>query len=172
MTDRESLELNFGRWLLWGLLAVVGLIVIVVFFANLGRSDEPEASGSTPPGGGDQVEWSIALTEYTPTLGLITLKGDLPLGTPTETWQNDFMLARTVGGVGFTWNMDVNPEVPLPVFDIDQAGSCDELNTELNNWANEIGEAAGDARRAEASAFAQHALDTMLADECEPSQTS
>ena len=166
MTDRESLDLHFGRWLLWGLVAIVGLMVIVIFFANLGRSSEP------PPPTAEQVEWSIELTEYTPTLGLITLKGDLPLGTPTETWQNDFMLARTVGGVGFTWNMDVNPEVPVPVFDINQAGSCDELNTELNNWANEIGVAAGDARRAEASAFAQHALDTMLADECEPSQTS
>lgn len=166
MTDRESLNLPWGRWLMWGLLAIVALIAIVVVLANLGRSDEPEASGSTLPGGGDQVEWSIALTEYTPTLGLITLKGDTPLGTPTETWQNDFMLARTVGGVGFTWNMDVNPEVPLPVYDIDQAGSCSELNTELSNWANEVGNAAGDARRAEASAFAQHAYDTMAADGC------
>ena len=67
--------------------------------------------------------------------------------------------------------MAVNPEVPIPVYDIDQAGSCQELNTELNNWANEIGEAAGEARRAEASAFAEYAFSTMLADGCEPSQT-
>jgi len=165
-TDRDSLDLKFGRWLLWGLVAVVALIVIVIFFTNLARD-----SSETPPPAAEQVEWSIALTEYTPTLGLITLKGDVPLGTPTETWQNDFMLARTVGGVGFTWNMDVNPEVPTPVYDIDRASGCDALNNELNNWANEIPVAAGDARRAEASAFAQHALDTMLAEGCSPSQT-
>ena len=146
---------------------MVGLIVVIIFVTNLARS-----SSEAPPPAAEQVEWSIALEDYTPTLGVITLKGDLPLGTPTETWQNDFMLARTVGGVGFIWNMDIKPEVPAPVYDIDQArGSCDQLNSELNNWANEVGTAAGDARRAEASAFAQYALDTMLAEGCQPSET-
>ncbi len=166
MTDRESLDLHFGRWLLWGLAAILGLLVIVIFFANAARD-----SSSTSSDGAEQVEWSIQTSEYTPTPGVVTLKGDTPTGLPTETWQNDLLLARTVGGEGFIWNMNVSPEVPVPVYDIDQAGSCDELNTELNNWANEIGHAAGDARRAEASAFAQHALDTMLADGCDPPQT-
>ena len=167
MTDRESLDLHFGRWLLWGLLAMVSLTVAVILFANISRD-----SSEAPPPAAEQVEWSISLQDYTPTLGVITLKGDVPVGTPTETWQDDFMLARTVGGAGFVWNMDATPEVPVPVYDIDQArGSCDQLNNELNNWANEVGTAAGDARRAEASAFAQHALDTMLAEGCQPSET-
>lgn len=162
MTDRESLDLNWGRWLLLGLGAVVSLIVVLIFFANLAKSDD----GSAPAVA--QVEWSIELIDYTPTLGTVTLKGDTPLGTPTETWQNDFMLARTVGGVGFTWNMDVSPEVPMPVYEIDQASGCDDLNAQLLDWANQVASAPGEARRAEASSFAQHALSTMLADGCDP----
>ena len=165
-TDRDSLDLHFGRWLLWGLLAVVALIVVIIFFTNLARD-----SSSPPPAAAEQVEWSIQTSEYTPTPGQVTLKGDVPLGFPTETWKDGFMLARATGNT-FAWNMDVSPEVPEPVYDIDQArGSCDDLNDQLDEWASEVGTAAGETARVDASAFAQHALDTMLAEGCQPSQT-
>ena len=126
-TDRDSLDLNFGRWLWWGLLATIALIVVVVFLTNLARDNEP-----TPPSA-EQVEWSIHTSEYTPTPGTVTLKGDLPLGTPTETWKDGFLLARTVGGA-FGWTLDVSPEVPTPVYEIDQdRNSCDALNVHLND---------------------------------------
>jgi len=168
MTDRESLDLHFGRWLLWGLLAVVALLVVVIFFTNLARdSSEP------PPEVGEQVEWSIEVSEYAPSPGSVTLKGDVPLGFPTETWKDGFMQARSVDASQFEWNMDVSPEVPVPVYDVDQdAGSCNDLNDHLNDWATETAQAPGDAQRTQAEAFAQHALDTMLAEGCEPSVNS
>ncbi|MEE8374859.1 MAG: hypothetical protein V3S26_00885 [Acidimicrobiia bacterium] len=152
MTDRESLDLNWGRWLLWGVLAIAALIAITLFFVNLG--DDTEATA------GEQVEWSIQVSEYAPSPGEVTLKGDTPLGFPTETWKDDFMVARSVGE-SFEWNMDVSPEVPTPVYEIDVAGSCDALQGLLDRWATEVAQAPGEARRAEAEAFAQHAANTM-----------
>ena len=92
MTDRESLDLNFGRFLWWGLLAVVAVIVSVVVVAALvddGNTDDTTTAA-------DQVEWSIVASEYTPNPGQVTLKGDEPLGFPTETWLDGLMLARSV----------------------------------------------------------------------------
>jgi hypothetical protein len=152
MTDRESLDLNWGRWLLWGVLAIAALIAITLFFVNLGNDTETTAS--------EQVEWSIEVSEYAPSPGEVTLKGDTPLGFPTETWKDDFMVARNVGE-SFEWNMDVSPEVPTPVYEIDEAGSCDALQGLLDRWATEVAQAPGEARRAEAEAFAQHAANTM-----------
>jgi hypothetical protein len=157
-----------GRWLLWGLIAVVALAGVVIIINNF--ADDIEASATTPPtllpGAGDQVEWTIETSTYTPTPGVVTLKGDTPLGFPTETWKDDFMLARSVGE-SFEWNMDVSPEVPAPVYEIDQADSCDALNAILLEWANAVSSAAGEARRVEASAFAQYAADTMNDQSCE-----
>ncbi len=173
MSQREDFNFNFGRWLLWGLLAVIALIAILVFFANLNA--DIEAGSTTPPtllpGAGDQVEWSIVASEYTPSPGKITLKGDTPMGFPTETWKDDFMLARSVGE-SFEWNMDVSPEVPAPVYEIDEAGSCDELQGLLDRWATDTAQAPGDARRTEAEAFAQHAVNTMQEQGCQISLDS
>jgi hypothetical protein len=159
---------NMGRWLLWGLIAIVALAVVVIIINNYAEDIEAEAT-TVPtliPGGGDQVEWTIQTSEYTPAPGEVTLKGDTPLGFPTETWKDGFQLARSVGE-SFEWNMEVDPEVPMPVYEIDQAGSCEELNEILLEWANAVSTAAGEARRAEASAFAQHAANTMNEQGCE-----
>ncbi len=168
MTQQDSFHFNWGRWLLWGLLAVVGLIVTLIFFANLNA--DIEAGSTTPPtllpGAGEQVEWTVEVSEYAPSPGTVTLKGDTPLGFPTETWKDDVMLARTVGE-SFEWNMDVSPVVPTPVYEIDEAGSCDELQSLLEGWATDVAQAFGEARRAEAEAFAQHAVDTMRDQGCE-----
>ena len=56
----------------------------------------------------------------------------------------------------------------MPVFDIDEdRGDCDALNDHLEVWANETASAPGEARRAEASAFAQHAVNTLNSEGCE-----
>ena len=74
MTDRESLDLNWGRWLLWGVLAIAVLVAVTLFFINLGDDIETTA--------GEQVEWSIVASEYTPSPGTVTLKGGHPVGLP------------------------------------------------------------------------------------------
>ena len=158
--DDYDFHFNWGRWLLWALLAVVVLIATLIFFANLSTDVD------TGPTSGDQVEWSIFAREYTPAPGEVTLKGDTPLGFPTETWKDDFLLSRNVGE-SFEWNMDVSPEVPTPVYEVDEAESCAGLQGLLERWATETAQAAGEARRAEAEAFAQHALDTMQNQGCE-----
>jgi hypothetical protein len=167
--QEQDFKFPWGRWLVWGLLAVGVLAAIVIFFAN--RGDEIEASATTPPtllpGGGEQVEWTIEVSEYGPSPGTVTLKGDTPLGFPTETWKDGVQIARTVDARAFEWNMDVDPEVPVPVYEIDQAADCDELQELLNTWVANTGSAAGDARRTEGQAFAQHAANTMLDQGCE-----
>ena len=161
-SDRD-LDLNFGRWFAWGILAIAVLALIVFFFIRLGDESSTDSAPTA-----EQVEWSIEVSEYAPSPGQVTLKGDKPLGFPTETWKGDVMLARTVDARIWEWNMDVSPELPIPVYDIDEAaGSCDDLNDLLAEWASETASAPGDARRAEAQAFAQHAADTLNEQGCE-----
>lgn len=164
MTDRDF-EFAWGRWFLWGLVAIIGLGVVIWLFFSWG--DDTEEIPDVP-----KVEWSIEVSEYGPTPGEVTLKGDEPAGFPTETWHEDVLLARTVDARAFEWNMEVSPEVPAPVYEIDQAGSCEELETLLLQWADTAGSAPGDARRTEAGAFAQHALNTMQDQGCEVSAGS
>lgn len=161
MSDQDF-EFNLGRWLVWGLLGLVGFIVVMFILSLLLRSGD--SVSETPDV--EQVEWSIQTSEYTPTPGLVTLKGDAPLGFPTETWKDGVMLLRSVDARQFEWNMDIIPEVPVPVYEIDQAEDCDELTQHLEEWAAEVGSAPGEGQRVQASAFAQHAFDTLVARDC------
>jgi len=165
MTDGDSFEFPFGRWLVWGfiglLIVIAGIVVLASIFSGDGDTD-----GGTSA---DQVEWSIEVSEYGPSPGEVTLKGDEPFGFPTETWKNGAQLLRSVDARQFEWNMDVSPEVPVPVYEIDRAADCDELNDYLNEWASETASAPGEGQRAQAEAFAQHAFDTMTDQGCEPS---
>jgi len=153
----RDLDWPTRRWLLWGLAAVGGLILIVAFFIWLG-SEEAEPVAEV----GDQFEWSIVLVDQTG--DTVTLKGDEPLGRPTETWQNDFQVSRDLQG-SFEWDTDAG--LPADVVEIDAIEGCEELNVELGKWVDGIGAAEGDAFNWRARAFTQYTLDKMRTDGCE-----
>ena len=156
----DSFHFPLGRWLLWGLLAVVavvGIIILINSWVDSGDAD-PEAGTDVGP----QVEWSIELVDQTG--DTVTLKGDLPDGRTTETWRNDIQLIRSPGGT-FEWDMD--EELPAAVVAIDASAGCDELNAELDSWVSEIGTATGEPQHWQARAFAQRALDIMRSQTCE-----
>ncbi|MGB7861058.1 MAG: hypothetical protein WBM90_11220 [Acidimicrobiia bacterium] len=166
--DHELPSLHLGRWLLWGLLALIALTAVVVWFANVGR--EIEATETTipaviPGNDGEQVTWSIVASEFTDTPGEITLKGDVPVGFPTETWRDGEMLARSVGET-FKWDMSRNPEVPEAVAAVDDAADCAALAVLLKQYEDEVGEVAGEPLFVAWSAFAQYAFDAMMDQGC------
>jgi hypothetical protein len=151
MADQSPRDLEWPtrRWLMWGLLAIVALAVVIGFFVWLG--DEEEAADTTVPVG-EQLSWSIELVDLTG--DTVTLKGDLPLGFPTETWQNDFQVARSVNA-SFEW--DLEQELPVAVVAIDEAADCEALNVVLADILAD----ANDAEEPgvwQARAFAQHAV--------------
>lgn len=155
------MEQSTRRWLLWGTLAILALGAVILFFIFVAADTDPE-----PPAEAGQIEWSVETSEYTEAPGVVTLKGDLPRGFPTETWLNDEMVME---GGDMIWVMDADPPVPSPVYEIDQAEGCDELNALLNKWAQEIAVAPGEGPQTQAAAFAQYAADTMREQGCEPS---
>lgn len=162
------------RWLLWGVVGVAAVVVIVIFFANLGddaTADDPNADAgpgtdSTLAGTGEQVEWTIEVGDLAPAPGSVILKGDEPGGVFIETWKDGTMLARSADANLFAWDMDAG--LPEPVVDIDTASGCDELNDLLNEWGTQTAEAFGEAQQVQAESFAQYALDTLTAQGCEP----
>lgn len=150
------------RWLLWGLAAVAVLALIVLFFNWFAAEETTPAEEAAAEGVGPQVEWSIVLTSLTG--DTVTLKGDLPDGMTTETWQNEIRILRSAAGT-FDWDMSV--ELPAAVVQIDNAQGCDALNTELDAWAADIQTETGEAQQWQARAFIQHTLDRMNAEGCE-----
>lgn len=161
MTDPPPRELDWPtrRWLLWGLVAILALaagIFLIIWLT--GGDDAPVAEDGEV---GEQMEWSIELTDLTG--DTVTLKGDVPLGFPTETWQNDFRVARSVDE-SFEWDLDL--ELPVPVVDVDEAGGCDQLNTLLAGFIEE-GAASAEPGLWQARAFAQYAVNAMRQQECE-----
>lgn len=164
MTDQSPRDLDWPtrRWLLWGLLAVVVLAAIVAFFVWFADEETTPAEEAAAEGIGPQVEWSIVLTSSTG--DTVTLKGDLPDGITTETWQNDIRILRSPAGT-FEW--DMAQELPVAVVQIDGLEGCDSLNTELDAWVADIQTETGEAQQWQARAFIQHTLDRMGAEGCE-----
>jgi hypothetical protein len=157
-TDRDSMEFPLGRWLLWGLLAVAAVaVVLYLLFGN----DDPDTNSESPPAGVEQLDWSIVLEDMNGET--VTLKGDLPFGFPTETWQGTNMITRSTTG-DFEW--DVEQELPTAVVAIDAIEDCDALNLELAAWVSEIGAAQGEAHTWQSRAFAQHTLGRMRSLDC------
>lgn len=150
-------------WFLWGVIAVLVLVAVILFVVNLGSGPDDDDTASTA----EQVEWTIDVSDYAPTPGEVTLKGDKPLGFPTETWRDGVMLLRSVDAGQFEWKMDVSPEVPVPVHEIDQADGCEALQALLDRWVQQVGDAGGDGEQTQAAAFAQHAANTMIDQGCE-----
>lgn len=149
------------RWLLWGLGAILVVVAIGLFFVFLGNEENAAEETSPTLEATNQMEWSIVLTDLTG--DEVTLKGDLPDGFPTETWQNDFMVARSVGE-SFEW--DVDQELPVRVVEIDEAADCAALNSILTDIVSAANEAP-EPGLWQARAFAQHALNTMSSQNCE-----
>lgn len=156
----NDLELPIGRWLLWGLGALAALTLIILGIIWLTGDEDGEGEGEVTAG--DQVEWSIVLTDQTG--DTVILKGDEPTGRTTETWLNEIQLIRSPGGT-FEW--DMTARLPTAVVAIDETEGCDALNMELTTWVAEIGSATGEPEHWQARAFTQHALDTMRAAACE-----
>ncbi|MGD2101141.1 MAG: hypothetical protein PVG83_02825 [Acidimicrobiia bacterium] len=157
MTDgpQDDFEFPTRRWLVWGVVAIVVLAGVILTINWLTGDDDPESATTA-----EQMEWSIVLTDLTG--DTVTLKGDLPFGFPTETWQNDFQVARAVNG-DFEWDLDL--ELPIDVVAVDQASDCEQLNAVLAG----IVEARSDALEPgiwQARAFAQYAVDVMRARDC------
>lgn len=177
MSDQAPRDFDWPtrRWLLWGVIGVAAVVLIVIFFANLGdeiTEDDPAAEAGpgteeTLPDTGEQVEWTIEVSYLAPAPGSVVLRGDEPLGAFIETWKDGVMVARSADANLFAWDMDA--ELPEPVIAIDDAGSdCDALNALLNDWANQTAEAFGEAQQIQAESFAQYAFDTLNAQGCEP----
>ena len=164
MTGQSPRDVDWPtrRWLLWGFLAVLVITAIALFFVFLGNAENEQTQDQDPPPeGAEQMEWTIVLADMTG--DEVTLKGDLPLGFPTETWQNDFQVARTASG-SFEWDLDA--ELPVTVVAIDEAAGCDALNaivTEVVNGADQ----ALEPGLWQARAFVQHAVNTMRDQGCE-----
>jgi hypothetical protein len=140
-------------------LAIGGLAVIVLILVWYGnaRTDETTTTATAA----EQVEWSIALTDMAGQT--VTLKADLPLGTPSETWLDQIQLER---GVGDRWQWDMSQELPEPVVAIDNAADCDALNVLLEEWLTGIGAALGEVYNWQSRAFTQHTVNTMRTDGC------
>lgn len=163
MTGQSPRDVDWPtrRWLLWGLLAVLVVTAITLFFVFLGNAENEQTQDQDPPPEGvEQLEWSIVLADMTG--DEVTLKGDLPLGIPTETWQNDFQVARTVGGA-FEWDLDA--ELPATVVEVDEAADCDALNAILADLVSGA-DTALPAELWHARAFAQHTINTMRDQGC------
>lgn len=157
----EDFKFPIGRWLLWALGALAALVLIVVGLNWFSSEETPEATQDTLVN--PQIEWSIVLIDQNG--ATVTLKGDLPRGRPTETWQDDSLLLRSAEGT-FDWDMDL--ELPVAVVEIDEAAGCDGLNNQLDVWVAEIASVeTGQAEHWQARGFAQHALDVMKSSDCE-----
>lgn len=162
MTGQSPRDIDWPtrRWLLWGFLAVLAVTAIVLFFVFLGNA-ENEQDGDAAPDDIEQMEWSITLSDMTG--DEVTLKGDLPLGVPTETWQNDFQVSRTATG-SFEWDLD--RELPATVVAIDDAADCDALNSLVADIVSGA-DSALEPGVWQARAFTQHAVNTMRDQGCE-----
>ena len=165
MADRSPRDVDWPtrRWLLWGAIALAGLIAIVLLItwwanARTGPVEEAAEEGNLAP----QVEWSVALTDQSGQT--VTLKADEPDGVITETWIDEEMIERGAGDQ-WVWNMDAGQ--PQPVVDIAATTDCTALNEILDEWLQGVEAALGDVFNWQARAFAQETLNQMRAQSCE-----
>jgi hypothetical protein len=106
----------------------------------------------------DQIQWSIVTGD-----GLVTLKGDLPNGFPTETWIDDRLLEREPSGV-FSWDLDAG--LPTPVSLICKHTDCLEVRREIELWEGLASNASTPIGVIRTRAYAQAARDRESALGC------
>lgn len=147
-----------GKWIAWALVAIIALIAFIAVILIL------DDGNTTPevPEGIEYMEWSIVLTDMN---GFeVTLKGDEPVGFPTETWVDGLLLEREVQDT-FEW--DPALQLPVAVVDINDAADCAALNDQLVGWGAAVGQEPLEARKRQAQAFTQHAVNTMRLEGCD-----
>ena len=110
------------------------------------------------PPGVEQIEWSVLTRD-----GLVTLKGDLPNGYPTETWINDRLIDRNPDG-DFSW--DLHASMPSPVALIHGLTECQELVAQSEFWKRGASNAPTEDSQVRQNAFAQAAHDRAAALDC------
>jgi hypothetical protein len=127
--------------------------------AEVGRRKkllEPNIEPAPP--GVEQIEWSVLTKD-----GLVTLKGDLPNGYPTETWINDRLIDRDPGG-DFSW--DLQASLPSPVALIQHVAECQELMAQSEFWKRGASNAPTEDSQVRQRAFAQAACDRAAELDC------
>jgi hypothetical protein len=107
------------------LLILVPLVVAVGIIAYCADRSSPP----TPPPV-EQVEWSISVRDG----DVVTLRGDLPEGRPTETYVDHVLLDRDPDGA-FTW--DLEAELPETVALIGVMDDCEAVIAEAASWTDQ-----------------------------------
>ncbi len=170
-TDHTREPVGFRQW--WksistpvqgGLLMLVVAVVVIIAMNGQESQDSAEDSvadtSRTTTVAAVKLEWSIVVGEDT-----ILLTGELPNGFPTETWLNNELLSRDLGG-DFSWDLD--KQVPQPVSLQDDMG-CDQLQGDIDFWLRGVassldqGQLDGAARQ---TAYAQNAIDLQVENGC------
>lgn len=106
----------------------------------------------------EQIEWSVLTRD-----GLVTLKGDLPTGYPTETWIDERLIDRDPDG-DFSW--DLQASLPSPVALIQHVAECRELMAQSEFWKRGASNAPTEDSQVRQRAFAQAACDRAAELDC------
>ena len=77
----------------------------------------------------EHVEWSISVRDG----DVVTFRGDLPEGRPTETYLDHVLLDRDPDGA-FVW--DIEAELPETVALIGAMGNCEAVTAEAASWTD------------------------------------
>jgi hypothetical protein len=107
------------------LLILIPLALVVGIIAYCAdRSSPPEP----PPV--EQIEWSISVRDG----DVVTLRGDLPDGKPTETYVDHVLVDRDPEGA-FVW--DLEAKLPETVALIEEMDDCEAVIAEATSWTDQ-----------------------------------
>jgi hypothetical protein len=107
------------------LLILIPLALVVGIIAYCAdRSSPPEP----PPV--EQIEWSIPVRDG----DVVTLRGDLPDGKPTETYVDHVLVDRDPEGA-FVW--DLEAKLPETVALIGEMDDCEAVIAEAASWTDQ-----------------------------------
>ena len=107
------------------LLILIPLVLVVGIIAYCA-----DRSSSPLPPPVEQVEWSISVRDG----DVVTLRGDLPDGRPTETFVDHVLLDRDPDGA-FVW--DLEAELPETAALIEEMNDCELVIAEAASWTDQ-----------------------------------